>query len=312
LFQISHSFLMYYKHFFLVSLFFLTTYSCSIHKNRIQQAVNYTRSNNPEVKKITPSFLSSKLEEYAVSSEFFPAISQNERIRFLILHYTACDMKTAVKTLTTKEVSSHYLISDSLDNQIHLLVTEDKRAWHAGISHFKGMSNLNDISIGIEIVNLGFKTGILDEFLFYYFPDYQIKKIAALTKDIATRYKIDPTFILGHSDIAPQRKYDPGPLFPWKKLYEEYGIGAWYEEDMKSNFLSQYDPMMYNLPEFITLAQQNLLKYGYEIKITGKWDEQTKKVIQAFQFHFNPENYSGILDAETWAILQALNERYRK
>ncbi len=293
-------------------LFLLLFISCVAKKNTVPTKVIYITSQNPKVATVTPSYLSAKLKEFSVLSDFFPAKGQNERVRFLILHYTACEMKTAVKLLTTTEVSSHYLISDSTDNKIQLLVTEDKRAWHAGISSFKGFSNLNDTSIGIEIVNEGYKKDSLDSLAFIPFTDYQIEKVASLAKDIVERYKIEPTFLLGHSDIAPQRKYDPGPLFPWKKLYDDYAIGAWYEEETKNAFYAQFNESNYELPEFITATQKDLAKYGYEIAVTGVWDEQTKRVIRAFQYHFRPLNVLGILDQETWAIIQALNDKYRK
>ena len=125
---------------------------------------------------------------------------------------------------------------------------------------------------------------------------------------------IPPTNILAHSDIAPTRKQDPGPLFPWKKLYEEHQIGMWYDEEKKQSFYpSALDDItiLYEDASFIRKVQTSFKSFGYDIQITGMWDKQTKSVIEAFQYHFRPENYNGILDAETWSILQALIQKYK-
>ena len=125
---------------------------------------------------------------------------------------------------------------------------------------------------------------------------------------------VPPTNILAHSDIAPTRKQDPGPLFPWKKLYEEHQIGMWYDEEKKQGFYpSALDDItiLYEDASFIRKVQTSFKSFGYDIQITGMWDKQTKSVIEAFQYHFRPENYNGILDAETWSILQALIQKYK-
>ena len=125
---------------------------------------------------------------------------------------------------------------------------------------------------------------------------------------------IPPTNILAHSDIAPTRKQDPGPLFPWKKLYEEHQIGMWYDEEKKQSFYpSALDDItiLYEDASFIRKVQTSFKSFGYDIQITGMWDKQTKSIIEAFQYHFRPENYNGILDAETWSILQALIQKYK-
>ena len=125
---------------------------------------------------------------------------------------------------------------------------------------------------------------------------------------------IPPTNILAHSDIAPTRKQDPGPLFPGKKLYEKHQIGMWYDEDKKQSFYpSALDDItvLYEDASFIRKVQTSFKSFGYDIQITGMWDKQTKSVIEAFQYHFRPEYYNGILDAETWSILQALIQKYK-
>jgi len=261
-----------------------------------------------------------KLNKSIISTSHYPAIGQDERIRFLILHYTALNQEKSLEVLTKQEVSAHYLVPDDFTDSIYVLTDETKRAWHAGVSSWKGINNINFSSIGIEIVNQGYTTttpvsGNPDlaaaERYFYDFPQKQIDKVAELAQDIITRYKIDPVNVLAHSDIAPQRKHDPGPKFPWKKLYQQYNIGAWYEEVQKNMYLTQFPYGELDSFTFIQSVQADLEKYGYEIQKTGIWDEQTKKVITAFQYHFRPERYDGVMDAETWAILKALILKYR-
>src|SRR5690606_35770221 len=137
------------------------------------------------------------------------------RQRYLILHYTALDEEKSVRVLTQQAVSSHYLVNNLGDREIYQLVDENKRAYHAGISAWRNDKSMNDTSIGIEIVNDGYKMDSLNQRQFFPYSEAQFKKIAALTKDIVDRYQIPPTNVLGHSDIAPVRKQDPGPLFPW-------------------------------------------------------------------------------------------------
>lgn len=259
------------------------------------------------------SIVTAKPSGYKVTRNYFPAVAQNFRQKYLILHYTALDEEKSVRVLTTQSVSSHYLVNDSTDIEIYQLVDENKRAYHAGVSSWRNDKTLNDTSIGIEIVNNGFKEEN-GKRIFAPFPDFQVKKVAALVKDIITRYQIPATNVLAHADIAPTRKQDPGPEFPWKKLYEEYGIGMWYDETTKQSFFSQIVPETYatemNNASFIFKVQMNLAQFGYGIEQTGTWDDATKKTIEAFQYHFRPQNYDGIMDAETWAILQALNQKY--
>ena len=231
---------------------------------------------------------------------------QNFRQRFIILHYTVSDRERSIDLLTNKDVSSHYLITDRENEPIYYLVDESKRAWHAGVSSWGNFTNLNDNSIGIEIVNKGFilKDGKME---FYRYPSWQIHKTAVLVQDLIKRYEVEPQNILGHSDIAPQRKQDPGPLFPWKELYRDYGIGMWYDEADKEKYKDAFDNRI--TPEDV---QKELRKFGYGIAVSKVYDEQTKNVITAFQFHFRQYKYDGIMDAETFAILKALNEKYKK
>jgi len=251
---------------------------------------------------------------YQVSKTYFPSVGQNFRQRYVILHYTALNDEKSITTLTQQSVSAHYLVNSLPDKEIYQLVDENKRAYHAGISFWRKDQQINDTSIGIEIVNLGYKTDSLGNRIFYPYPEEQFRKVAALVKDIVTRYNIPSTNILAHSDIAPTRKQDPGALFPWKRLYDEYQIGMWYDETTKQNFLNQIFPddfsAKYNSAEFIGKVQMSLNSFGYNLAVSGVWDKPTKQTLEAFQFHFRPGNYSGILDAETWAILQALIQKY--
>lgn len=259
------------------------------------------------------SIVSAKPKGYRVTKNHFPALGQNFRQRYLIIHYTALDNEKSIRVLTQQSVSSHYLVNDLPDDEIYQLVDENKRAYHAGISHWRNNIGLNDSSIGIEIVNTGYTADRSGNRQFHAFPEYQFKKVAALAKDIVERYNIPATNVLGHSDIAPSRKQDPGPFFPWKRLYDEYGVGMWYDESTKQSFYEtavmdiQYS---YQNPSFITNVQEQFKKFGYDIQVTGTWDRQTQKVIEALQYRFRPANYDGKLDAETWAILQALLIKY--
>ena len=149
------------------------------------------------------------------------------------MHYTAEDFHSSLKTLTDEHVSAHYLLPAHPQCEhgkptVYRLVPEAMRAWHAGTSAWRGRSNLNDTSIGIEIVNKGFTRSML----FTHWQPYTAEQIAVLiplSRDIIQRYGIQPQDVVGHSDIAPQRKQDPGPLFPWRQLAQA-GIGAWPDE----------------------------------------------------------------------------------
>ena len=127
-----------------------------------------------------------------------------------------------------------------------------------------------------------------------------------LIKDIVSRNpRIKPKNIVGHSDIAPDRKIDPGPLFPWKELYQN-GIGTWYKDDDLDYFLDQFSKDMPSTK----LVQTELFEYGYDIKLTGIADRQTSEVVRAFQLRFRPEKYDGVIDVETAAVIFALNRKY--
>ncbi|NDI77696.1 N-acetylmuramoyl-L-alanine amidase [Psychrilyobacter piezotolerans] len=254
---------------------------------------------------------------YKVDNRTYKATGYNERVKFIILHYTAVDTERSIRTLTQGEVSAHYLVTDKRWDSIYQLVPVEKRAWHAGQSEFGGRTNLNDSSIGIEVVNKGYKKTIADldtenevkniaNREFYPYEDYQIKKIGRLLQELVKEYKISPKNILGHSDVAPARKQDPGPMFPWEHLYRKYGVGAWYNA---ADFQKFYDQDLYEKYSEADI-QMELKRYGYGLDINGEKDGTTIKVIGAFQAHFRPAKVTGEMDLETFAILKALNEKY--
>ena len=254
---------------------------------------------------------------YVIDSETYQATGKSERIKTIVLHYTVSDNERSIKTLTTGNVSSHYLILSNDDDKIYNLVPESERAWHAGNSGFAGRTILNDTSIGIEIVNSGIKPEYRDALRnsnleyrpyehFVAFDELQIKKVAQLVQDLAKRYDISPKNIVGHSDIAPSRKIDPGAKFPWERMYKEYGIGAWYDEFDKQFFMHQDEFAAATIPEI----KQAFRDYGYKINDSDEWDRASRDVVYAFQLHFRPQRPTGELDLETYAILKALNKKY--
>lgn len=153
-----------------------------------------------------------------------PSVNFDNRVQYVVMHYTSASMERSLQLLTHGEVSSHYLIGDDSQATIYKLVDENARAWHAGESEWEGRTWLNSSSIGIEIVNPGFKDTPTGR-LWYPYTEAQIQSITVLLKDIVKRNRIDPKHVIGHSDIAPLRKQDPGPLFPWKRLAAE-GLGT--------------------------------------------------------------------------------------
>ena len=254
---------------------------------------------------------------FVIDSETYQSSGKSQRIKSIVLHYTVSDNERSIQLLTKGKVSSHYLIMDNDDDKIYSLVPENQRAWHAGDGSFAGRTILNDTSIGIEIVNIGIQpqylSALKDDELDYHpyehyalFDELQIKKVAQLVQDIAKRYDISPKNIIGHSDLAPSRKIDPGAKFPWQRLYKEYGIGAWYDEGDKRYFTKEVE---FTTPTILEIKQA-FRDYGYQINDTNAWDKSSRNVIYAFQLHFRPLNPTGQMDIETYAILKALNKKY--
>lgn len=236
--------------------------------------------------------------------------SYGDRIRFIVVHYTATDNQTSLDLLTQGKVSSHYLVMQG-NYPVYQLVDDNKSAWHAGASSFRGMANLNDNSIGIEIVN----EGVLRQYRemagyppYHHYADYderQIRQVGELLHSLSQKYNISPRNIVAHSDVAPDRKSDPGAKFPWERLYRDYGVGAWYDERDKRTFMQMgFEEVS------ISDIKAELRQYGYPINNTNVWDKPSRDVVYAFQLHFNPKNATGEMDLETYAILKALNKKY--
>ncbi len=156
----------------------------------------------------------------------YGAVGQDSRVMFLILHFTDASFADSLRILTQQQVSAHYLVSDETPPRIYRLVDEGRRAWHAGESWWAGHAMLNAASIGIEIVHPGIVVAADGSRQFAPYPPRQIEALLPLVKDIVARHRIRPDRILGHSDIAPRRKIDPGPLFPWRRLADA-GLIRW-------------------------------------------------------------------------------------
>ena len=194
----------------------------------------------------------------------------------LVLHYTG--MKSANEALDrlcdpAAKVSAHYTIDE--DGTVYVHVPEARRAWHAGVGHWAGASDINARSIGIELVNPG------HEFGYREFPDTQIAALTTLCHSILMRHPIPSWRVLGHSDVAPARKDDPGELFPWQQLAKA-GIGLW--------------------PQAVSGQEgaDALVRYGYDP------DAPRDKVITAFQRHFRPKKLDGLWDGECAGLLASL------
>ncbi|WP_230492520.1 N-acetylmuramoyl-L-alanine amidase [Martelella alba] len=237
----------------------------------------------------------------------YRAAGVDERIHFLVLHYTAEDFDGSLATLTAGGVSAHYLVplangSDHRVPRVYRLVDESRRAWHAGESGWRGRSRLNDTSIGIEIENAGYRRG-LTGFRAAPYPPEQIAVVIALCRDIINRYHIAPYNVVGHSDIAWRRKQDPGPLFPWRQLAEA-GVGVWPKRQRVIYYLAGRAP---HAAVPMAGILERMARYGYDVT-PGMSEALQQRAVAAFQMHFRPGDFRGRPDAETEAILDALLE----
>lgn len=243
----------------------------------------------------------------------YPSKNSSQRIQYVIIHYTVSDDARSIATLTQGKVSSHFLIPSVPETKngqpvVLQLVPESLKAWHAGESYWLQHNGLNDISIGIEIVNTGVQKDVKGKQQWDPYNEAQIVALIPLIQDIMQRYSIPPENIIGHSDIAPLRKQDPGKAFPWQRL-AQHGIGAWPDPKTVTKFLAGRNA---NEPASVLRIQKALNFYGYStIPLSGKLDPQTKKTLRAFQLHFRPRDIEGQADAETEAIALALIEKYR-
>lgn len=216
----------------------------------------------------------------------------------LLLHYTgmasteaACERLCAVES----GVSCHYVVLE--DGAVLQLVPEERRAWHAGLSSWESETDVNSRSIGVEIANPGHEFGYRD------FPEVQIEAVANLGRDICARRSIEPERVLGHSDVAPRRKTDPGEKFPWGLLAER-GVGHW----VAPTALDDLGPCLREGEEGEPVEDlQTLLSlYGYGIEISGRYDPATAAVVVAFQRHFRPALVDGVADFSTADTLRRL------
>lgn len=232
-----------------------------------------------------------------------PSPNFNERRAppdMLVLHYTG--MQTGEAALARlcdaeAEVSAHYLVEE--DGRIFGLVPEERRAWHAGRGVWQGQDDCNAASIGIEIVNPG------HEFGYRAFPDAQIAAVIALISDIRERWTIPDSRIIAHSDLAPERKEDPGELFPWKRLAEA-GHGLWFEpaaERIKAlgGLLQKGDDGI-----GVMVLRAGLHRLGYGVRPGGDYDAETESAVRAFQRHWRQSRVDGVADGETRARLVGL------
>jgi len=232
----------------------------------------------------------------------YPSPNYGERapgpIDILILHYSGMpDTEVALARLRDpeSEVSAHYFVFE--DGRIAALVPEELRAWHAGIASWGGAADINSRSIGIEIANPGHPGGMPP------YPAVQIAAVAELCLTIVGRHPIPPQRVLGHSDVAPGRKRDPGETFPWAVLAAK-GVGLWTEPLPPGEaWLAPGDA-----GSEVEALQTLLALYGYGVGVSGQYGERTEKVVAALQRHFRPARVDGRADAGTLATLRQMLE----
>lgn len=240
----------------------------------------------------------------------YTAKGQDSRVLFLILHYTVADLKQSLHILTERDVSSHYLLSDESPPRTYRLVDESRRAWHSGMSAWKGHRLLNASSIGIEIVHPGFVRGREAERVFAPFPPEQIDALIPLVRDIVQRHQIRPDRILGHGEVSPSYKEDPGPTFPWRRLSELGITPPWPDAARVAAARARFEGEG-ALPG-AGWFQRTLAEHGYRVDETGVFDAQTQRVLMNFQMRYRPERHDGQADAESAALLQVLTEAARQ
>lgn len=223
-------------------------------------------------------------------------------VDMLLLHYTGMESAGAARDRLcdpAAKVSAHYLVDE--DGSVLRLVAEDRRAWHAGVGVWQGATDLNARSIGIELVNPG------HEFGYRPFPEAQMAALETLADTIVARHDIARARVLGHSDVAPERKSDPGELFDWERLARR-GLGLWPAAD--------FSPSL-NAPALgpgasggaVVDLQLALAAIGYGVEGSGSYDAGTEAVVTAFQRHFRPNRTDGIADPQTTSLIHHLAAR---
>lgn len=235
-----------------------------------------------------------------------PSPNRNERrgveaVDMLVLHYTGMPgpASDAVARLCDLEaqVSAHYLVDET--GHITQMVPEKARAWHAGKGRWRGFDDINSRSIGIEIHNPGHEWG------YQPFPGEQVAAVAGLCREICSRHPIPERNVIAHSDMAPDRKEDPGELFPWERLFR-VGVGLWVPPEPVQEGAA-YKAGDEGLP---VRALQMLFAYlGYDLPPTGIFDKLTEEVVRAFQRHFRQDKVDGVADVSTVRTLKGLVDR---
>ncbi|MEJ0062969.1 MAG: N-acetylmuramoyl-L-alanine amidase [Alphaproteobacteria bacterium] len=219
--------------------------------------------------------------------------ADGKAVQYVILHYTGMESADAARHRLcdpAAKASSHYMIER--DGKIWQFVGEDKRAWHAGQSFWRGERDMNGVSVGIELVNRGHQFG------YETFPDAQIGVCGDLILDIMHRHAVPASNIIGHSDIAPMRKEDPGEYFPWKALAAR-GIGLWGEP------AAEHEGAM-----DIAEIRRSLRQIGYECPEAGEYDRELRLCLLAFQRHWHQDNLTGLPNAGTAARLRLYRALY--
>ena len=221
------------------------------------------------------------------------------QIKFVIIHYTG--MQSEIESIerlknVKSKVSCHYLINRK--GSVVQMAEEKNIAWHAGKSKWKNFTNLNKGSIGIELVNRGHKFG------YENYTKLQINSLVNLCKELKKKYKINKENFLGHSDIAPLRKIDPGEKFPWKKM-SEFGLGLWYKSIKKN-----YNLKSKNLIKKLFFI--NLYNIGYRYFNPLRRSSKDKILIKAFQRKYNPKKITGKIDQKTFKISLFLSNQIKQ
>jgi len=240
--------------------------------------------------------------ESCVVAEVMPSPNHGERAGgrrpdMIVLHYTGMpDAGAALERLCSpaSEVSAHYFVFE--DGRVIQLVQEGRRAWHAGVASWAGETDINSCSIGIEIANPGHDYGYPD------FPKRQIAAVTALCRGILTRHAIALARVLGHSDVAPARKRDPGEKFPWRTLHDS-GVGNWVRP---ARIIDGPLLALGDRGDAVEAMQRSLAEYGYGDAVNGSYDSAMHEVVAAFQRHFRPERVDGVTDTSTRATLNEL------
>ena len=224
---------------------------------------------------------------------------RKSNVDIIVIHYTGMESeKKALDHLcnSSSKVSSHYLINCS--GEIYYLVDEKKRAWHAGVSFWDGKDDINSSSIGIELVNPG------HEFGYKPFTVFQMISLESLIKYLISKYRIPLNNIVGHSDIAPLRKKDPGELFNWKRLAEK-NLSIWPREFSQNPFRNI---LIGEKSKNVLKVQESLSDIGYQIKKDGFFGNETHLVLQAFQRRFRSSNFDGHFDNATGIMIQSIRD----